>query len=147
LTDHNSPLVLIMDENQDPEEAARQLARIGYDDIRGVARSPAEGLASFRTVGPDEYAEAARTGGQILDVRAPNEWETGFVEGAILSYLPHLAQTTPLGLDPSLPVWVACGSGYRASIAAGILQDRGFEPVVLATGGATDVVERKSKDR
>ena len=147
LTDHNSPLVLIMDEDQDPQEATRQLARIGYDDIRGVARNPSEGLVSFRTVGPDEYAEAASAGGQILDVRAPNEWETGFVEGAILSYLPHLAQTTPPGLDPSSPVWVACGSGYRASIAAGILQDRGFEPVVLATGGVTDVAERESKHR
>lgn len=147
LTDHNTPIVLIMDDDQDPQEAVRQLVRIGYDDIRGVVRNPSHGLISFRTVGRDEYAEAAKTGGQILDVRAPNEWEEGVVAGAILSYLPHLAQETPQGLDPSSPVWVSCGSGYRASIAAGILQDRGFEPVVLATGGATDVIERTSEGR
>lgn len=145
LTEHNTPLVLIMDEDQDAQEAIRQLIRIGYDDVRGIARNPAEGLVSIRTVEPDQYAEAAKAGAQLLDVRAPNEWETGIVEGSTLSYLPDLAETTPPGLDGSSPVWIACASGYRAMIAAGILQDRGFEPVVLGTGGATDVLEETSK--
>ena len=145
LTNHNTPLVLIMDEDQDAQEAIRQLVRIGYDDLRGVARNPVEGLVSIRTVEPVQYAEAAYAGAQLLDVRAPNEWETGIVEGSTLSYLPDLAETTPPGLDGSSPVWIACASGYRAMIAAGILQDRGFEPVVLGTGGATDVLEETSK--
>lgn len=145
LTEQNTPIVLIMDEDQDQEEAIRQLIRIGYDDIRGVARNPSEGLVSYRTVDQGDYAEAAMSGAQILDVRAPNEWERGVVEGSTLSYLPDLARRTPPGLDPSSPVWIACGSGYRASIAAGILQDRGFEPVVLTSGGATEVLEETSK--
>lgn len=147
LTEHNTPLVLIMDEDQDAEEAIRQLVRIGYDDTRGVARNPATGLVSIRTVEPDEYAEAARSGAQLLDVRAPNEWEGGTVEGSILSYLPDLARETPPGLVPSSPVWIACASGYRATTAAGILQGRGFEPVLLINGGATDVLERTSEHR
>jgi glyoxylase-like metal-dependent hydrolase (beta-lactamase superfamily II)/rhodanese-related sulfurtransferase len=147
LTEHNTSLVLILDEDQDADEAIRQLVRIGYDDIRGIARNPTEGRVEYQTAGPDRFAEASVDGGQILDVRAPIEWDTGVIEDSILSYLPDLARETPPGLDPREPVWIACGSGYRASTAAGILQDRGFEPIVLTDGGATDVIARTSKNR
>lgn len=146
LTEHNTPLVLILDDDQDSEEAVRQLIRIGHDDIRGISRNPEDGLVSYRTVSREEYAEAAQAGAQLLDVRAPNEWETGIIDGSVLSYLPDLAVSTPSGLDPDQPVWVVCGSGYRASIAAGILQDRGFDPVVLSDGGATDLLGRMSNE-
>jgi hydroxyacylglutathione hydrolase len=145
LTEHNTPLVLVLDEEQDAEEAIRQLIRIGYDDIRGVLPNPTEGLEAFRIADRDQYVEAARSGAQLLDVRAPNEWDRGIVEGSVLSYLPDLAGDTPTGLDSSQPVWVACSSGYRATTAAGILQDRGFEPVVLIDGGAPDVLESISE--
>ncbi|HSM44236.1 MAG TPA: MBL fold metallo-hydrolase [Acidimicrobiia bacterium] len=146
LTEHDTPLALVLDDDQDTDEAMRQLARIGYDDVRGVLRSPNGGpLASFRTVGPEEFAAAARSGAQILDVRAPNEWEEGTIDGSLLTHLPDLARQTPEGLEATSPVWVVCGSGYRASTAAGILLDRGFEPIVLAEGGATDVLAVTSK--
>ena len=145
LTEHNSPLVLILDDDQDPDEAIRQLSRIGYDNVRGIVRNPRDGLIGIRTVNRDEYADAARSHAQLLDVRAPNEWETGIVEGSVLSYLPDLADTTPPGLDPSQPVWVACGSGYRAAIAAGILQNRGFETVLLIDDGTSDVLHGMSE--
>jgi len=51
----------------------------------------------------------------------------------------------PSDLDPDRPVWLVCGTGYRATIAAGIVQARGFEPMVLAEGGATDVLAHASK--
>lgn len=141
LTEHDTPIVLVIDDDQDTEEAIRQLARIGYENIRGIVPNPSEGLETYREVTRDDYVEAAQSGAQLLDVRAPNEWEAGIVEGSELSYLPELARETPSGLDPSKPVWVACGSGFRASTAAGILQERGFEPVVLSEGGTADVLE------
>jgi hydroxyacylglutathione hydrolase len=145
LTEHNTPLVLVLDEDQDNEEAIRQLARIGYDRVLGVVRNPSEGLQSFRTVDRTEYAEAVRAGDQLLDVRAPNEWDTGTVEGTVLTYLPDLAESTPSALETNGPVWVACGSGYRAAIAAGILQSRGFEPVLLSDDGVSDVLQTLSE--
>jgi glyoxylase-like metal-dependent hydrolase (beta-lactamase superfamily II)/rhodanese-related sulfurtransferase len=144
LTEHNTPLVLVMDPNQDGGEALRQLARIGYDDVRGVVTNPPEATETFRTVDATQFAEAARSGGQILDVRAPNEWDQGVIEDSILSYLPDVAEDTPPGLDRDEPVWIACGSGLRASIAAGILQSRGFEPIVLVQSGATNVLRQTS---
>jgi rhodanese-related sulfurtransferase len=41
-------------------------------------------------------------------------------------------------------VWIACGSGYRAVTAAGLLQDRGFEPMVLIYDGTSDVLRELS---
>jgi len=148
LTEHNTPLVLVMDTDQDTEEAMRQLVRIGYDDVRGVLRHPADEIAvSFEVVDVRQFAEAATSGAQILDVRAPNEWvEEGTIEGAFLSYVPDVALETPSGLRDDEPVWVLCGSGYRATIAAGMLQDRGFEPVALINGGATDVLRQTSNE-
>lgn len=148
LTEHNTPLVLVMDPDQDTEEAVRQLARIGYDDVRGIARHPAgESTVSFDVADVRQFAEAARSGAQILDVRAPNEWaEDGSIEGSILSYVPDVARETPSGLREDEPVWVLCGSGYRATMAAGILQDRGFDPVVLIERGATDVLHQTSNE-
>ncbi|HJS72054.1 MAG TPA: MBL fold metallo-hydrolase [Acidimicrobiia bacterium] len=144
LTEHNTPLVLVMDPGQDTGEALRQLARIGYDDVRGVVTNPPGATQTFRTVDALEFAEAVRSGGQILDVRAPNEWDNGVIDDSFLSYLPDVAAGTPPGLDRDEPVWIACGSGYRAAIAAGILQSRGFEPVILAEGGATNVLRKTS---
>jgi hypothetical protein len=37
-------------------------------------------------------------------------------------------------------VWVLRASGFRASIAAGLLQRLGYQPVVLANGGVADVL-------
>ena len=145
LTEHNTPLVLVLDEDQDADEAVRQLARIGYDEVRGVVRPGPGHDARFATVSVDGLREAIDQGAQVLDVRAPNEWEQGVIEGATLSYLPDLARETPSGLDRDRPVAVVCGSGFRAGVAAGILESRGYLPLVLAGAGATDVISVTSK--
>jgi glyoxylase-like metal-dependent hydrolase (beta-lactamase superfamily II)/rhodanese-related sulfurtransferase len=146
LTEHNSPLALVLDEDQDTGEAVRQLIRIGYDDVRGVVRPTQPGSGeSFRLVDTAEFAEAVAAGAQVIDVRAPDEWEEGVVDGAVLCHLPDLARETPVALDASRPVWVLCGTGFRSSIAGGILESRGFEPVVLWDAGATDVLRHASK--
>lgn len=147
LTEHNTPLVLVMDPDQDTEEAMRQLARIGYDDVRGIVRHPAGETVALEVADVRQFADAVMSGAQILDVRAPNEWDESSIEGSILSYVPDVAAETPSGLREEEPVWVLCGSGYRATIAAGILQDRGFDPVVLIEGGATDVLRQTSNGR
>lgn len=147
LTEHDTPLVLVLDEDQDTGEAVRQLARIGYDHVRGVIRPGPGHDSTFSTVGVDAFIAALEDGGQVLDVRAPDEWERGVVPGSILSYLPDLAEEIPTGLDSGRPVWVMCASGLRATTAASILEDRGLEPIALVGAGATDVLAGTSKSR
>ena len=147
LTEHGTPIALVLNSHQDSEEAARQLARIGYDDIRGVVRTPDSVEESFRTVDLATFAHATDEGAQILDARAPDEWERGTIDGSILAYVPDLADGTPEELRESQPVWIACASGQRAGIAASLLQGRGFEPIVLVDAGVPDVLRVASNPR
>ena len=65
---------------------------------------------------------------QIVDVRSPDEWQGGHVPGATYIFLPELEQKAKR-LDKKKPVAVYCDSGYRASLAASILQRHGFTEV------------------
>ncbi|HSJ34309.1 MAG TPA: MBL fold metallo-hydrolase [Acidimicrobiia bacterium] len=147
LADYDTPMVVILDTNQDSEEALVQLYRIGLDRVAGIKLgledwdTVTQPLAGFGTTRLDEFVEAAANGAQILDVRSPGEWEESHIEGSIHCYVPELAASTP-DLDPDRPVWIGCGSGYRAAIAAGYLTDAGFEPVVLLDTGIPDAYQR-----
>lgn len=146
LVPFGTPLVLVVDPDQDLGEAVTQLARIGFDDIRGALPGldawDCEGrpLAAYPTAGPEDVLAAWRRGEILLDVRSPAERAEGSLPGSVHRYVPDL-----LG-DPGVEgrVWVVCATGFRASIAAGLLERRGVEPVVLADGGMADLVARAS---
>jgi hydroxyacylglutathione hydrolase len=75
----------------------------------------------------------------VLDVRAPEEYAEGHLPGSVNRYLPDLVAGVPDELDPREPVWTLCASGYRSTIAAGLLERHGFTPIVLAAGGTAEV--------
>jgi glyoxylase-like metal-dependent hydrolase (beta-lactamase superfamily II)/rhodanese-related sulfurtransferase len=146
ITGHNTPIVLVLDEDQDPEEPLRQLARIGYDRIIGIVRPDDRFAESYETVDVPTFAEATRRGDQVLDVRSPEEIAAdGQIPDAVVCYVPDLARAIPADLKREDHVWLVCGTGYRATIAAGIIQGQGYKPVVLAEAGATEVLEETSK--
>jgi glyoxylase-like metal-dependent hydrolase (beta-lactamase superfamily II)/rhodanese-related sulfurtransferase len=147
----NAPLVLVLDEDQDAREAVTQLGRIGFDRVRGVLRGVSGWgdaglpLATYETRNPDEFAQAVRRGEArpLLDVRAPSEWEAGHLPGSLHRYVPDLVTAgVPAEIAPGERVWVACASGFRATIAAGLLERLGYRPVVLSTGGVPDLLAR-----
>lgn len=147
VTEFGSKLVLVMNRDQDTAEAVRQLARIGYDDVIGVVSD----LESWEMdlVGHDivdlESLMAKIGQSQVLDVRAPSEWESGVIDDSILAYAPEVIARPPAGLDPTLPVVVVCGTGYRASLAASFLHRHGYQPVVLAEVGVPEVLAGLNK--
>jgi hydroxyacylglutathione hydrolase len=143
---YQTPLALVANRDQSLEEARRQLLRIGFDDIRGVIFDLSEwgDLASFRTVDKLEFATAVAEGKQILDTRAPDEWDTGIIEGSLLQYTPDVARGPSGELDSEREVYVACGTGYRATIAASFLENEEFDPVVLVGAGVTEVLNALS---
>ena len=64
----------------------------------------------------------------MVDVRRPDEWRDGHLPGALniaVHELPHRLDEIPAG-----EVWVHCAAGYRATVAAGLL-DRAGRDVVL----------------
>lgn len=144
---YGSTLALVMNPDQPVEEALRQLARIGLDQVAGVAIWPEDmdaETASFSTVDAAGFASAVLSGAHILDVRAPDEWVGGIIAGSTLAYVPQVVDGAPREVDPDREVWVACASGYRASIAASFLERRGIEPVVLTGGGINRVLKTLS---
>ena len=144
----NAPIVLVMNPDQDSEEAARQLSRIGFDDVRGVITDLNDwgtDLSTYLMVNPEEFAMAVMNGAQTLDVRAPNEREASHITDSTYSYVPDIAAEIPDGLDTDRPLWVACETGYRANLAASILEAEGHDLRVLTDAGVTDVLANLSK--
>lgn len=146
LVDIDQPLVLVADPSQDVEEARIQLARIGYDDIRGVLQGIGDWVAEGRpivrydNVNLTEMSAAAARGEWVLDVRSPAEFEDGHVEGSRHVYVPDIEGTDFDEFSREDEVWVVCATGYRASIAASFLEEKGLRPKVLADGGVPDLI-------
>jgi len=71
---------------------------------------------------------------QVVDVRAPDEWRSGHLPGAI--HIPLAALPDRVGeLDASVPVVLHCKGGGRSSIATSLLQAKGFANVSNLAGG------------
>ncbi|MDP9408563.1 MAG: rhodanese-like domain-containing protein [Actinomycetota bacterium] len=72
---------------------------------------------------------------QLVDVREPDEWAVGYIEGS--THIPLGVLPVRLGeLDPAVPVVTVCRSGGRAAQAAELLTERGLSASVL-DGGIT----------
>lgn len=141
-----TPITLL---GADPEEVAtmqRELVRIGIDRPVGYAigtpsdwAADSSALASFpRKEHTDLAAALAKDPGlPMLDLRRRSEVEQGFVRGAkhvALHELPARLDEVLLWAAAARPdhgaAWLYCGSGFRASIAASILDGAGA-PVIL----------------
>jgi glyoxylase-like metal-dependent hydrolase (beta-lactamase superfamily II) len=143
--DHDASIVLIADPGQDADEALRQLRRIGMDAagvVWGLDAWTAAGLplASYRTVDRLGFLDAVADGRTVLDVRMPNEWADGTIPGSRLVFAADVvADGVPD--DLSGEVWVACGTGFRATAITKWLEEAGLEPVVLTEDGVPEVLE------
>ncbi len=133
-------VVLVTEDQAHVTESRVRLARVGLEGIvgylaDGMAAWIREGLPVARTPSISvQELEAQRGRLQVVDVRRPNEWDEGHLEGARLKPLDKLVTLTA-DLDRTRPVAVHCKSGYRSSIAASLLERAGFTEVYNVTGG------------
>ncbi|MDF1593313.1 MAG: rhodanese-like domain-containing protein [Desulfobacterales bacterium] len=70
----------------------------------------------------------------ILDVRQPNEYESGHIPGAKLIPLPDLTDRLA-EIDPKKPAIVYCAVGGRSRVAAQMLSGKGYHSVYNLSGG------------
>ncbi|MDN5851388.1 MAG: MBL fold metallo-hydrolase [Actinomycetia bacterium] len=150
LVPRTSPIMLVAGPDQDITEPVVQLAQIGVDSVVGVVRDLPADRASvgFELVDIDRFrALMAEPDAQVLDVRMPSEWAAASIEGSIRRFLPDLlTDGVPAELDADRPVLIACRTGRRASIAAGVLANAGYRAVVLDEVGVPDVVDQAAAD-
>lgn len=136
-------VLLVLEQARDLWEACWQLLRIGYDLPLGwlaggmhawrTAAKPLETLPQW-TVGA--LREQLQRGGDLflLDVRQPDEWADGHIEGAV--HITGAGLPDRLGEVPrDRPIATLCGSGFRSSVAASLLAGRGYRNVVNVLGG------------
>jgi hydroxyacylglutathione hydrolase len=143
----DSALVLVIDRDQDAVEAVRQLARIGFEHLRGMLRgvdawaSEGREVSAFPRVRASDVAEAlsGERPPRILDVRQPTEWQEGVIEGSVQRFVADL-EDVDAWLPRDRPVWTICGSGHRAAIGASILDARGYDVAAVDGGGVEDVL-------
>jgi hydroxyacylglutathione hydrolase len=137
-------IVLVTEPGQELEGKNR-LARIGFDRVIGYLDQPCQVMfehpddvqvASRLTARAFEERAAQLADLQIVDVRNPAETAAGVIPGAItipVSQLPGRFGE----LEVSKPTVVYCRSGYRSSVAASLLRERGFADVSDILGGYT----------
>ena len=138
-----APLTLIGETEEQVADARRELVRIGIDRLAGAAiGSPeqlatGEELASYRVSDFSGLAAAMDADHElvVLDARRADERSGGGVRGS--RHIPIHELMDRIDEVPGGDVWVYCGSGYRAAIAASLLARTGRRPV-LVNGGYDD---------
>ncbi len=140
--DRVHPIVIIAAPGREHESAIR-LGRIGFDHVAGYLQNGLQVLESR----PDLIVFTERFSAQFaaellnsdqppfaIDVRNPRERESKFIAGSISVPLGHLSDNLAI-LPKDRPLVVYCAGGYRSSIAASLLQRRGFVPIAEIAGG------------
>jgi hydroxyacylglutathione hydrolase len=134
-------LLLVIESKRDVKLVTEQLFRLGYDNLGGYLH---DGMTSWQNGGlPLQHlgewtvqelnAHRQDPNVTVLDVRSDDEYQRGQVPGAKHIYVPHLQEHLD-ELDKNQAIATYCGSGYRASIAASLLQKHGFEKVINIPG-------------
>lgn len=139
---YDRPIGLILQSDDEIETAVRHLYRLGYDRIEGYL---AGGMGKWEMKGKEYQSITALYAGDLmemvennadvtlLDVRSPDEYETGHLPNALNIYVGHLPSHLH-EISSDWPVVTYCGSGRRAVVAASILKKNGFSDVQVCLG-------------
>lgn len=132
IADVNQPILLVT-ENGAEEEAVTRLSRVGFDNILGFLDG---GFETWMKSGKEtdlinrisaEQFENEIKGKEtkIIDIRKESEYNSEHIQEAYnrpLAYINGWIHT----LQPEEHFYMHCRSGYRSTMAASILQARGY---------------------
>ena len=137
------PLVLILPSGDSFEKMRVELRRIGYDTIQGWLKGDIRAwIDSGRETQSLSYLSVlnlrARLAGpnppSILDVRSPKEFTNVTIEGAVNYTFDRILEgACPVSADREAVI--VCQSGFRAAIAASLLQAQGCAHISILSGG------------
>ena len=132
-------ILLVLDSDGKLNDIVRYLVRAGFTNFAGYLvggmmawNNAGMHVESVRQMPVHEVKDAGKRL-QLVDVRAPDEWKDGHIPHARHFFLGELRERLDK-LDRTKQTAVYCNSGYRASIAASILQQAGFERVCNVPG-------------
>jgi hydroxyacylglutathione hydrolase len=149
IEDHDKPIYLLTDRDEDAEIAVRYLYRLGIDNVKGYLCGGFQDWLNggydtefMGAIVPDALAGMLSSNKvTLLDVRSEHEWRESRIKEAVHIYvgeLEHRISEVPKGKA----VACICSTGLRASLAASILKRAGFGEVYNVLGGITAWKER-----
>ena len=140
---YDQQILLLVERGQDVSRVMRHLWRLGFDKVSGFLcpsmndwQEQGKPIEHVPTLSASELKEK-RNDYVILDVREPSEWhDEGVIEGAEQVFFVDLLGKSA-SLDMNKQYAVICSVGNRASVAASILQRKGFKHLTNVLGGMT----------
>lgn len=127
------PVTLLADTAEEITEAQHQLVRIGIDRPAGAADGGVDAWARDADRRGYEVVDLARLARLddplVLDSRRSGEHAAAHIDG--VTHIPLRELLDRLDEVPEGPVHVHCASGYRASIAASLLDRAGHDVVLV----------------
>jgi hydroxyacylglutathione hydrolase len=142
--DPDEPLVVIGSDRDHACDIASGLHAVGLWGVVGLAAGAPErwtdaGLEVQRSSSWDvaTLAEKLRAReAQLVDVREPDEWASGHVQGSYSLPLHRLHGRDAIALESTTrPIAVACAGGMRAAFAASVIRRRAHSEVIRVAGG------------
>ncbi len=142
ILDKDVPIVVIAEVDR-VEETIMRLGRIGLDNVKGyldkgmdalLQRPELLSITQRITAAALSDLENGETPLHIIDVRSPTEWEDGHINGSKNIPLGELSERLN-EIPKTGTVIVHCQSGYRSSIAASLLANKGRDNVQDLVGG------------
>jgi hydroxyacylglutathione hydrolase len=140
------PIVLVGGSDAQHADAQLQLQRIGFDSVAGALdggmdawKSSGRELSTFETKDVEDMAEWILSAEPmtVVDTRDEHEWAAGHVPGAVHLYVPDVSHRAG-EIPTEAPVAVHCASGYRAGIAASLLEQAGLNRIIHVNGPYSD---------
>jgi rhodanese-related sulfurtransferase len=132
LLDPATPVVFIIDDDQDETDLVHQCLTVGIEDLAGrldggppTWRAAGVGIESTPLVAPEAMAAT------VIDVRQHDEFTSAHVPGSVNV---ELGEVGAADLSAG-PVTIMCGHGERAMTAASILAGRGERDITVLAGG------------
>jgi phage shock protein E len=91
-------------------------------------------------IAPINYAALLNRGAMIIDVRTPQEYDNGHIQGSKNIPLQNIANRVQEIQSKGVPVICVCASGMRSGSACAILKKAGVE---CYNGGGWQLASRK----
>lgn len=141
IADVNQP-VLLVTEKGDEEEAVTRLSRVGFDKVLGFLdggfdawKESGKETDTVHRISAEQFEkEIHQKEVKIVDIRRESEYNAEHIHEAYskpLAYINEWIHT----IDPEEHFYLHCGSGYRSTMAASILQARGYRNFTEIGGG------------
>ncbi len=137
-----TPIILLASDLASIDEAVMRLARVGFETAVGYVENGIQGWsnAGFEVIQSlvvtvDELKRMLEEGDElaVIDVRRAGEFENGHVPNAINIPLANLPER--LSVLPAGRLALICASGYRSTMAMGILDRNGLMASMNVVGG------------